>query len=177
MTQQVKNAPIQQLNVTYVPTEDRLLLKIGMANQTELSVWLTYRVTKKLAQLLQQMPIHITTDERINTPYNDALEQQFSKQEMLQKLNFSTDYEQRQSLNQGQLFLVSDCRLLEQHNQQRVLELICLNNRTLSVALNNELLLGLANMLKLASQQAEWLFIASEQMLLMTSGDSKLLLH
>jgi hypothetical protein len=177
MTNQVKNAPIQQLNITYVSTEDRLLLKIGMTNQTELSVWLTYRVTKKLAQLLQQLPINITADERINIPYNDALEQQFAKQEMLQKLNFSSNYEQRQSLNQGQLFLVTDCRLPEKNNQPRVLELICSNNQTLNLALNDELLLGLANMLKQASQQAEWLFMVSEQTLLATSSNSKLLLH
>jgi hypothetical protein len=177
MTDQLKNAPIQQLNINYVAVEDRLLLKIGMANQTELSVWLTYRVTKKLAPLLQQTPINIMTDERINTPYNQELEQQFAKQEMTQKLNFSTDYEQRQSLNQGLLFLVTDCRLLEKNNQQRVLKLICANNRTLTIALNDELLLGLANMLKQACQQAEWLFTAPEQTLSPASDNKRFLLH
>ena len=177
MNDKVKNVAIQQLNVTYIPTEDRLLLKIGIANQSELSVWLTYRVTKRIARLLQQMQISVTTDARINTPYSQALEQRFAQEELLKKIDFSKDYEERQSLNQGQLFLVIDCLFIESDAGQRKLELICANKQTVSVALNDELLLGLTNLLQQASQQATWDFAFSEQTLLTHSKDSNTLLH
>lgn len=174
MNDQVKNAAIQQLNISYMPTEDRLLLKIGMSNQTELSVWLTYRVTRTLAKVLQTVPVKVPADERVNTPYNQALEQQFAKQEISQKLNFSSDYEQRSSLNKGQLFLVVDCVLTENDSQQQVLNLVCANRQTVSLALNNELLLGLTNMLKQAGNQAEWF---ADLQTSLTASDSNTLLH
>ena len=135
MTEQVKNAAIQQLNVSYVPDEDRLLLKIGMSNQTELEVWLTYRATRQVAQVLQQTPINLPSDERVNTPYNQTLEQQFVKQEMAQRLNFKDEYQERELLNKGQVFLVRDCRVVVQGGKP-VLDLFCVNKQVVSLALN-----------------------------------------
>ncbi|CAG1023195.1 hypothetical protein DOJK_02156 [Patescibacteria group bacterium] len=175
MNDQVKNTAIQQLNVTYVPTEDRLLLKIGMANQSELSVWLTYRVTKKMSQVLEQTPVSISTDERVNTPYNQQLEQQFVKQEKSQKLNFSDDYQKRESLNQGELFLVVDCRIVEGSNGRLVLDLICSNKKVVNVGLNDELLLGLANMLQKACLSADWHRVITEKTLLAMNSKLNLL--
>lgn len=177
MSEQVKNAAIQQLNISYVSIEDRLLLRIGIANQSELAVWLTRRIAKKLAIVLHDTPINVPTDPRINSPYTQTLEQRFAKGELLQKLNFSSDYEDRQSLNSGQLFLVSDCRIVESTNQQRVLELLCSNQQTVSVVLNDELLMAVTNMLQLASQQAAWDFTSTEQTLLADSNNMTTLLH
>jgi hypothetical protein len=177
MNEQVKNAAIQQISISYVSVEDRLLLRIGIANQSELSVWLTRRVAKNLAQLLHDTPINVPTDPRVNSPYIQDLEQRFAKEEMLQKLNFSNDYGERNSLNSGQLFLVSDCRIVQPTDQQRVLELICSNQQIVNVALNDELLLAVTNMLQLASQQAAWDFALTEQTLLSGSHNTTTLLH
>lgn len=177
MNEQVKNAAIQQISISYVSVEDRLLLRIGIANQSELSVWLTRRVAKKLAFALHDTPISVPIDPRVNSPYTQNLEQRFAKEEMLQKLNFSNDYEERNSLNSGQLFLVSDCRIVQPNDQQCVLELICSNQQTVSVALNDELLLAVTNMLQRASQQAEWDFACTEQTLLSNLNNATTLLH
>jgi hypothetical protein len=177
MNEQVKNAAIQQISINYVSIEDRLLLRIGIANQSELSVWLTRRVAKKLAFVLHDTPISVPIDPRVNAPYTQNLEQRFAKEEMLQKLNFSNDYEQRNSLNSGQLFLVSDCHIVQSNDQQRVLELICTNQQTVSVVLNDELLLAMTNMLQRASQQAEWDFARAEQTLLPNLHNATTLLH
>jgi superfamily I DNA and RNA helicase len=177
MNDKVKNAVIQQMSISYVATEDRLLLRIGVSNQSELSVWLTRRVAKKIAQLLHDTPISITPDPRVNTPYTQNLEQRFAKEELLQKLNFSDSYEERQSLNQGKIFLVNDCRLLQPNDHQSVLEFICLNQQTVSVTLNDEFLMGLTNMLQLAGQQAAWDFAFTEQTLLPDLSHTTTLLH
>lgn len=173
MTEQVKNAVIQQLNVSYVADEDRLLLRIGMSNQTELAVWLTYRATRQVAEVLQSTPISVPSDERVNTPYNQALEQQFVKQEMTQKLNFKDEYQERELLNREQVFLVRDCRVVAQDGKF-VLDLFCVNQQVVSLALNNTLLLGLSSMLQKACWSAQWHLVVSEQSLL-SSGSINLL--
>jgi hypothetical protein len=177
MNKQLKNAAIQQVSISYVSIEDRLLLRIGIANQSEISVWLTRRIAKNLAQLLHNTPITVPTDPRVNSPYTQNLEQRFAKEELLQKLNFSKDYENRRSLNSGQFFLVTDCRIVQSNNQQRVLDLICSNQQVVNVALNDELLLAMTNMLQLASQQAVWDFAFTEQTLLSGSSNTTTLLH
>lgn len=175
MNEQIKNVAIQQLNVSYVPTEDRLLLRIGMSNQTELAVWLTYRVTKKMAQVLEQTPVSIPSDERINMPYNQQLEQQLVKQEKTQKLNFTDEYQKRELLNEGELFLAVDCRIVEGSNKRPILDLICSNKKVVNVALSDELLLGLANMLQKACVSAEWQLVITEQTLLAMNSKPNLL--
>jgi hypothetical protein len=165
------------MSISYVSIEDRLLLRIGITNESELSVWLTRRVAKKLAVILHNTSINVPTDPRVNAPYTQALEQRFAKETILKKLNFSTEYEKRSALNSEQLFLVSDCRIIQSTNQQRILELICSNKQTVSVALNDELLLGVTNMLQLASQQAAWDLAFTEQILLSGASNTNTLLH
>jgi hypothetical protein len=177
MNSQVKNETIQQISIGYVLIEDRLLLRIGIANQSELSVWLTRRIAKKLALLLRDIPISVPVDPRVNSPYTQDLEQRFSKEAMLQNLNFSKEYEERQPINSEKLFLVSECHIIQNASQQRALELICTNQQTVTVALNDELLLAMMNMLQLASQQAAWDVAVTEQYLLTGSGNNTTLLH
>jgi hypothetical protein len=176
MSEQIKNAAIQQLNISYVAIEDRLLLRIGVANQAELPVWLTRRAAKQLAVVLHNIPMSVPSDPRINAPYTQEVEQRFAKEEILQKLNFSKAYEERNSLNLGQLFLVGECRIT-QSNNQRVLDLLCSNQQTVSVVLNDELILAISSMLQHACQQAAWDFAFSEQTLLFRSNNSTTLLH
>jgi len=53
MATEISNAAIQQINISYNPVEDRLLLKIGFSDDAELAVWLTRRLVKIMWQLLQ----------------------------------------------------------------------------------------------------------------------------
>lgn len=45
---------IEQLNLSFNQLEDRLLLKVGMADQSEIALWITRRVCKELWHLLQE---------------------------------------------------------------------------------------------------------------------------
>lgn len=44
---------IDQLNLSFNQQEDRLLLKVGMADQSEITLWITRRVCKEMWHLLQ----------------------------------------------------------------------------------------------------------------------------
>jgi hypothetical protein len=45
---------LQQLNISYLPHEDRLLLKARTSNENELRIWLTRRYTSLLINVLVQ---------------------------------------------------------------------------------------------------------------------------
>ena len=45
-------AAIQQINLGYNIQQDRLLLRVGLADNSELLVWLTQRITKQIWQML-----------------------------------------------------------------------------------------------------------------------------
>lgn len=47
------NVSIEQINLAFNQQEDRLLLKVGMADQSEIAVWITRRICKDLWHLLQ----------------------------------------------------------------------------------------------------------------------------
>lgn len=61
---------IHQLTVHYDPSEDRLLLRIGTTDQTEIQAWLTRRMTLKLAPALPKVlanQITLTETDHDNT--------------------------------------------------------------------------------------------------------------
>src|SRR5687767_7954715 len=45
---------LQQINISYVPNEDRLLLKARTSGEDELRIWLTRRYTSLLINVLAQ---------------------------------------------------------------------------------------------------------------------------
>lgn len=47
------NLSIEQLNLAFNQQEDRLLLKVGMADGSEIAIWITRRICKDLWHLLQ----------------------------------------------------------------------------------------------------------------------------
>jgi len=54
---------IEQINLSFHEAEDRLLLKLGLLDKTEISVWMTRRLTKLVWRLLQS-----TAGTTINSP-------------------------------------------------------------------------------------------------------------
>lgn len=190
MTNEIKEAAIQQINVTYNPCEDRLLLKIAIGDNAELAIWLTRRVVKNLWELLNDNTVIAAIAPELQSPevlqkttqvYNphppktQHLLQEFAKEAATQKLNFSEQYQQRNTLNNRTLFLVNDCQITAFENNSVFLELFCTQEQTVKIALNSTLLLALVNILKLAIQQTAWDFSAVNQLSLLDSNNTSLL--
>ncbi|PKO93392.1 MAG: hypothetical protein CVU15_02265 [Betaproteobacteria bacterium HGW-Betaproteobacteria-1] len=155
MTAEIRNASIQQINIAYNPVEDRLLLKIGFSDDVELAVWLTRRLVKSLWQLLQM-------DEAVQgLVASDSITggqviQTADKPVGLQKLDFTSEYKPRQTINQHEILLARDCHLLKTASRQTSLELVCSNGQTIKLMLTQELTLALINMLQLVSKETAW---------------------
>src|SRR5688572_6058974 len=92
-------AAIQQINLGYNAQQDRLLLKVGLADNSELLVWLTYRITKQLWQkLIAETPLPTATSIKTETPPQQAaaqFQQEAQVVEAISKMDFATAYQPR----------------------------------------------------------------------------------
>jgi hypothetical protein len=153
-------AAIQQINLGYNAQQDRLLLKVGLADNSELVVWLTYRITKQLWQLLNG-ETHIPTATSINveTPPQQAtalFKQEAEASETLEKMDFATEYQPRAEIvNDGAMLAIS-VTIIHYPNKPSSLEMPCLEGITVRMNLNQELVLALCNMLQLSAKEASW---------------------
>ena len=103
-------AAIQQINLGYNAQQDRLLLKVGFADNSELLVWLTYSITKQLWQMLNgETHLPTATSIRTDTPPQQAVaqfEQELQVAETLQKMDFATEYQARAKVVNNSAMLV-----------------------------------------------------------------------
>lgn len=153
-------AAIQQINLSYSAEQDRLLLRVGLADNSELLVWLTNRITKQLWQLLNgETHLPTATSIQAETPPQQAVEQ--FKQEMqvadtLQKMDFATEYQPRKAVvNDGAMLAIS-LVLVSYQKKPPTLEIPCLEGITVRMNLTQELILALCNMLQLSCKEAAW---------------------
>ena len=176
---------IQQLNLSYIADQDRLLLRVGLSDNSELTVWLTYRITRMIWQLLN-VEVHLPSANSIQagTPPQQAV-QQFQQEvqttEALQKMDFQSPYTPRQEVVNERPMLVTNVLLHNQDGKPQGLEMPCLEGISVRINLNQELILALCNMLQLSSKEAAWELVGAPPMLVTTppaitvEGDNKVL--
>jgi hypothetical protein len=157
---QLTDVGIQQLNLTYVPEQDRLLFKVGLSDNNELAVWLTYRIARMLWQMLSP-DVHIPT--AVTTPVTVApqvavkqFEQEVQAAETLKKMDFKTPYTVRAESVSKQPMLVVNVVLQSANNQPKALDLPCLEGMNVRINLNTEMALAICNMLQISSKDAAW---------------------
>ncbi len=176
---------IQQLNISYIVEQDRLLLRIGLNDKSELVVWLSYRITRMIWQLINA-DAHMPSAYSIQAdmPPGQAVQQfqqEVQSSEALQKMDFQTPYTARDEVMNNQPMLVTNVLLHSQNGKLQALELPCLEGINVRINLNQELILALCNMLQLSSKEAAWNITNLPPMLVAESpaiaieGDKKVL--
>ena len=178
-------AAIQQINLGYNTEQDRLLMRVGLADNSELLVWLTNRITKQLWQLLNgESNLPTATSIQVDTPPEMAIKQ--FKQEIqatraLEKMDFMTEYQPRQEVVNNGAMLAIGLVLVVYQEKIPTLEIPCLEGVTVRMNLTQELILALCNMLQLSTKEAGWdigsPMQTQEQRALAVDGDAKKVLH
>ena len=178
-------AAIQQINLGYNTEQDRLLMRVGLADNSELLVWLTNRITKQLWQLLNgEGKLPTATSIKVDTPPEMAVEQ--FKQEIqatkaLEKMDFVTEYQPRQEVVNNSAMLAIGLVLVVYQEKITTLEIPCLEGVTVRMNLTQELILALCNMLQLSTKEAGWdigsPIQTQEQRALVVDVDAKKVLH
>ena len=153
-------AAIQQINLGYNAQQDRLLLRVGLSDNSELLVWLTYRITRQLWQLLNgETHLPTATSIQAETPPQQAVaqfKQEAQVVDTLQKLDFITEYKPRTDIVNDGAMLATSIVLINHENKPTSLELPCLEGITVRMNLSQELILALCSMLQLSSKEAAW---------------------
>ncbi|MCK5897618.1 MAG: hypothetical protein KAG06_00935 [Methylococcales bacterium] len=169
MKKEITNVGIQQLSIAYDALEDRLIFKIGMSNESELSVWLTRRVTHELLKILNKTPLveYYEPKERSTAPDTgidtDIEMAEVNKKNLYQRQGFSTERQEKSSVQLDSILLVHQCQLLTPEGDHPItLELQCANSQSLKFKLNDELIMAFVNMLQHANQQSSWNFSSED---------------
>ncbi len=155
---------VQQLNLSYSSEQDRLLLKVGLSDQTEILLWLTQRIARMIWQLLSTES-HLPTaaiqqNVQSNVPPQQAVqqfEQEVQAMQTLQKLDFSTAYQPRKEALQTGGMLIKEVQLVTVHaTGQQALEMQSVDGFNLRLNLTRETILAICNMLQLSVKEAAW---------------------
>jgi hypothetical protein len=149
---------IQQLNLGYNVQQDRLLLRVGLSDDTELVLWITYRIAKQMWQLLNG-ETYLPTADSIQPDVLPAdavaqFKQEAQTTETLNKMDFATKYLPRKEMrNDGALLAV---QLKLSGDMVKHLDIECAEGVTVGMNLPPALVLALCNMLQLSSRESGW---------------------
>lgn len=180
---------IQQLNMGYNTEQDRLLLKVGLSDQTEIALWLTQRIARTMWQLLSK-EVHLpstNTAQTANMAPQQAVQtfkQEVQAVETLQKLDFETTYEPRKEVLQPGGILIKEVQLLAPATtgtaKVQLLEMQSVDGVQLHLNLNTETILAICNMLQLSAKEAAWTLavtVPEPAAMTLLNTESKQVLH
>jgi hypothetical protein len=158
---------IEQINLGFSEPEDRLLLKVGLSDKTEVAVWITRRVCKVMWGLLHgvtnsleptacQFAVPAIATPEAKSEAIECFSREASEQKKIENLDFKSEYlVDRQSRSDAPM-LASQCLIVAMDNLPPQLELQCTNGQSVKIALTNELVHAVTNMMQLATREAGW---------------------
>ncbi|MCH9799385.1 MAG: hypothetical protein K0U18_01235 [Betaproteobacteria bacterium] len=168
---------IQQLNLSYDKLQDRLLFRVGLSDESEIALWLTYRFSRQLwAELNQEAHLpeakSFASDEIVDAV--SQFQQEVEATEALKKMDFATDYQPREKLRtDGQLLAVS----FTLSEDAKHLEVTCLEEIAVNFNLTPELILAICSMLQLAAKEANWEMTTAVPAIMMDESSVSKVLH
>jgi hypothetical protein len=151
---------IQQLNLGYNAQQDRLLLRVGLSDDTELLLWLTYRVARQMWQLLNgeaNLPTAGSIQPDVALAAAVAqFRQEAQVTESLSKMDFATQYQPRKGIRNDGALLAIELKL--SGDATKHLEVVCLEGVAVGMSLPPALILALCSMLQLSVRESGWSF-------------------
>lgn len=173
---------IEQLNLSFNQLEDRLLLKVGMADQSEIALWITRRVCKELWHLLQESHEQMVSGLKegaeeafYEEPLEDLLDSiplpapklvKKSKTAQMETDKSTSRYAEKMDFNQTYLsnrkplaetpILVVSCEIKEDNAEKSSLSFKANAGEVVTMGLSLELVVALTNMMQLATKEASW---------------------
>lgn len=152
------SAALEQMQLRFVPEEDRLLLRIRTTDRAEFRFWLTRRFVKLLWGVLQRL-MESTEHARAQVdPHSRREVVSFQHEHAMRNSDFSTPY--REAAAHSPLgpapLLLSRIRLREDRGAARVLCLHPERGRGIEVAMNETLLHSFSHLLADTARAAQW---------------------
>ena len=166
----VQPAVIEQLNFTFDTDQDRLLFRVGLSDNTELSVWLTRRIAKSIWGWLHTSkssldePVQVFTInaegglEEIQSNIISAI--QANPAALAQNTSVNMDFETQYRGDRVPRLLLPllavASRVVTDSASQFVFELSARDGQVVNIALSLELKVAFTNLLQMAFKEAAW---------------------
>jgi hypothetical protein len=187
----ITDIAVQQLNLSYSQEQDRLLLKVGLSDQTEILLWLTQRIARMIWQLLSaesHLPVAVVNQVPQPDLAPQRAVQQFKQEvkavETLQKLDFETAYQPRKEALQAGGMLLKEVQLHKKETTGRgvtqALEMQSVDGFHVRLNLTSETIVAICNMLQLSAKEAAWTLspvASAPASIAITPNDKKQVLH
>ena len=149
---------ISQIQIKFVATEDRLLLRVSSGAQQEFRFWLTARLVKLLYPALYDALSKTPSAVTQATPIGKKEVVAFEHQKAISQADFTTGFKEiEQSFPLGdEAILVTKCQLRPQSDGNTVLALAPEEGQGIDINLSNELLHSFTKLLTDAAAIARW---------------------
>ncbi len=182
---------IQQLNLAYDADQDRLLLKVGLTDNSELAIWLTRRIAKSIwtwlhgTNVAEEPALQVFTmnaqggldnvSPQLMTP------QQVNAETLINSgtpnIDFKSQYQENRTPMLDAPLLAVNCEIVEDTQTQFVLDLSARDAKRARVALSMELKIAFANMLQLATKEAGLFISLQGRHVMAPQVNSQLIVH
>jgi hypothetical protein len=152
------NAPVNQLHISLVPAQDRLLLRVATANRRELRLWMTRRFVKVLWPMLLES---LQADPAVagqTDPYARKEVLSFQHHQAVQDTEFTAEYKappRTRPLTQTPLLLTRARCSAEGPDLTRV-ELITARDRSFQLTLDRTTIHSLCKLIADCAGKAKW---------------------
>jgi hypothetical protein len=179
---------IEQINLGFNEQEGRLLLKVGLADKTEVAVWISRRIAKQIWVALQQAGSALlrsgsglsSKSGNATLDKDQAMDHFVRDAELQQKiaqLDFQSAYQSDRKARSDVPLLAIACQTVRVGNLPPYMELQCSTGQSVKMALTGELIQALANMLQLATREANWDVAMTNLVQASSESASKPILH
>lgn len=153
---------LKQLNIIYVPVEDRLLLRIAVQSgekTLEYKAWLTRRLVILLWQSLQAIVETVVAAESGVSPAGRAAMSELRREEALSQLDFSTPYSRPDNIHHplgSEPIRISRYVVKKRQDHLHVLSLLTDNDTGVHLTMDRPLVFSLQKLLSDTIKQTGW---------------------
>jgi len=150
---------ISQMQMLYVPEEDRILFRVNSADNQQFRLWLTRRYSQLLLKILKT---HMDADPDVSiqtTPEAKEAVQSFKQEKAMQGANFEEKFKEK--AQESALALGDDVPLAYRLNYRIEGEILHLGieprqGKGVTLAINRDINTSLTRLIGVAVQKAEW---------------------
>jgi hypothetical protein len=149
---------IHQMQITFIPVEDRLMFRLRTTTRIEFKLWFTRRYVKLLWQALQKM-LNNTQPTTIADSHTRQAIMSLEHEEVLSRVDFQTRYVEEPGISRPlgeQPVLVSKIQIKPGTDNTQVLCLHPEQGQGLDLVFDSTLLHSFCKLLEEGVQKADW---------------------
>ncbi len=150
---------MKQVNISYAPIEDRLLLRISTTDEAELRLWITRAVAiKMMPDLLNaEKQLLVPAVQHIANPAVRGTVEQFYAEEARNQNDFSSQFTAKaSSFPLGEQPVLVSRLDITVHTEDASLAFTLVNNRLMTISFNIQILTGVNKLIRNVVDGANW---------------------